>query len=253
MTTALDDPHGWPTTAASPALGPDDIHVWRVSLVQPRAAVSALAAVLRDDERERAARFVFDRDRDAYTITRGTLRTLLGGYTHVAPRELAFGYRAKGKPYLLAPSGEPVRFNVSHSGQLGLLAFTRGREIGVDIEQRRALSDLLALAKVSFSPTEYAALCALPGHHHVSAFFAGWSRKEAFIKATGEGVSQLADFDVSIAPGEPARLLRVAGEPAPQRWSLTELPAIEGYAAALVVEGPLRVIQCLRWPQPGDR
>jgi 4'-phosphopantetheinyl transferase len=130
-----------------------------------------------------------------------------------------------------------VQFNLSHSGQLGLVACARGREIGVDIEQRRPVRDLLALARTAFSPAEYAAFSALPPPDQLHAFFSCWSRKEAFIKATGEGISQLADFDVSLAPGEPARLLRVAGEPLDRpRWSLHDLPAIADHAAALVLE-----------------
>ena len=226
------------------ALGSTDVHVWRVSLAQPPAAVAELARTLSDDERARAARFHFDRDRTAYTIARGTLRTLLGRYLAHPPAQLAFGYRDKGKPYLLAPAGD-LRFNLSHSGQLALLAFGRDRELGVDIEKRRPLSDLVSLARTSFSPNEYAAFLRLPASDQQHAFFACWSRKEAFIKATGEGVSQLADFDVSLAPDEPARLLRVAGEPPGQlRWSLQDLPEITDYAAALVTDAPPPQVSC---------
>ncbi|HEY0478496.1 MAG TPA: 4'-phosphopantetheinyl transferase superfamily protein [Kofleriaceae bacterium] len=232
-----------PAELAEFRLGPADVHVWRVPLVQPAASVAALAATLSDDERARAARFHFERDRTSYTIARGTLRTLLGRYLAHPPAQLAFGYRDKGKPYLVAPAGD-LGFNLSHSGQLALLAFCRGRELGVDIEQRRPLSDLLSLARTSFSPNEYAVFCRLPPADHVEAFFACWSRKEAFIKATGEGISQLADFDVSLAPGEPARLLRVPGEP---RWLLQDLPAIPDYAAALVIEGLQLRVSCWDW------
>jgi 4'-phosphopantetheinyl transferase len=225
---------------ADAALGPGDVHVWRLSLAPPAAQLEALAHTLDDAERARAARFHFERDRTAFTVARGALRTLLGRYLAQPPERIAFGYRDKGKPHLApgAPGGPgDVQFNLSHSGQLGLVAFARGREIGVDIEQRRPLRDLLALARTSFSPAEYTAFCALPPPDQLHAFFSCWSRKEAFIKATGEGISQLADFDVSLAPGEPARLLRVAGEPPDRpRWSLHDLPAIAEYAAALVLE-----------------
>jgi 4'-phosphopantetheinyl transferase len=247
--TAMSDTTSWLRPPAELALGPDDVHVWRVSLAQSRADIAALAGVLRDDERSRAARFVFDRDRDAFTVARGSLRTLLGRYLGCPPRELELGYRDKGKPYLLTPPGEPVRFNVSHSGEIALIAFARDRELGVDVERSRPMSDLLAVARLSFSPPEHAALCALPERDHQAAFFACWSRKEAFIKATGEGVSQLNDFEVSLLPGEPARIVRIEGEvPAQPRWSMTGLPAIAGYALALVVEGRPYHLRCFDWP-----
>jgi 4'-phosphopantetheinyl transferase len=217
-----------------------------VPLVQP-AALAGLAALLDRDERDRAARFRFDRHRDAFSVARGALRTLAGRYLGAAPAALRFGYRERGKPFLIAPPGD-LTFNVSHSGDVALIAFARGREIGVDVEHEKPLSDLLALARTSFSANEYAALCRLASADHPQAFFACWSRKEAFIKATGEGVAQLAAFDVSLAPGAPARLLRVPDEPGAPAWLLHELPAIAGHAAALVTAGPVAAIACWDWP-----
>ena len=236
-----------PAPADTPALAEGCVHIWRLPLAPPPARLAALARLLHDDERERAARFVFERDRTAYTATRGALRTLAGAYLGRRPEELELGYGARGKPYLTAPppGAEPLCFNVSHSGELALLAFVRGREVGVDIERRREMRDLLSLAHTSFSPHEYEALCRLPPRDHTAAFFACWSRKEAFIKATGEGVSQLADFDVTVHPDEPARLLRVPGPPPGHpRWSIRDLPAVPGYAAALVVAGDGVRIEC---------
>jgi 4'-phosphopantetheinyl transferase len=233
---------GWqPPPSPSEILGlaAGDVHVWRIALDPPPDAVAALARTLSDDEHRRAARFYFERDRVAFTVARGALRTLAGHYLGEPPARLAFGYRERGKPYLTAPDALRwrLRFNVSHSGQRALVCFARDRELGVDIELCRELSDLRSLARTAFSPAEYAALCRLPPDAQPAAFFACWSRKEAVIKATGEGVAQLAAFDVNLAPGEPARLLRFDGEPpdAP-RWSLHDLPAIPGYAAALACE-----------------
>jgi 4'-phosphopantetheinyl transferase len=228
----------WLAPPANVALGPREVHVWLVALVQSPAAIVALASLLSDNERARAARFHFDRDRTAYTIARGALRTLAGRYLGRPPAALGFGYRAKGKPYLLVPDGEWLRFNVSHSGDVAVIGFAPGKEIGVDVERRRARADLASLAHTAFSPDEYARFCAIPPHEREAAFFLCWSRKEAFVKSTGEGVSQLTDFDVSLEPGKPARLLRVAGEPQGEpRWSLEDLPEIPGYAAALAVAG----------------
>lgn len=226
----------WQAPPAELALGPADVHVWRLALAQPRDQLDRFARTLATDEQARAARFVFDRDRNAYTAARGALRSLTGRYTGHAPEAIAFGYLAKGKPYLTSPPGG-LHLNVSHSGDYALLAFTRAGELGVDVERRRALSDLAALAKVSFSPAEHAAWSRLPPPDQLEAFFAIWSRKEAFIKATGEGVSQLAEFDVTVRADQPARLLR-----APGRWSLRDLPTIPEHAAAIVVaEGELQI------------
>lgn len=240
---------GWRRPPPGLALDPGHVHVWRISFTDARAERATLAATLTEDERARAGRFLRDRDRDAFTITRGALRALLARYTGHPLDAIELGFRARGKPYLTTPPGEPVRFNVSHSGDHALLAFARGRELGVDIEQRRPLSDLLPLARLSFSPAEYATLCALPSHDHPTAFYTCWSRKEAFIKATGEGISQLNDFDVTLRPDQPAQILRVAGPPSEHaRWSLTDLPAIPDYAAAIVVEGQGLDIHAFTWP-----
>lgn len=226
------------------ALAPDEVHVWRVPIARPADEVAPLERTLSDDERRRAARFHFERDRVAFITARGALRALAGRYLDRPPAGLVFAYRERGKPYL-APPVEGLRFNLSHSGELALLAFSRDREVGVDIERRRAVEDLRALARLSFSPEEYAAWCGLSPVEQPGAFFSCWARKEAFIKATGEGISQLADFDVSVHPDQPARLLRVAGEsPAELRWTLHDLPEIAGYAAALVVDGSPGRIEC---------
>jgi 4'-phosphopantetheinyl transferase len=251
MTLDAAHPSAWLASPAGLVLGPDELHVWRVPLHPPREQIAVLARRLSDDERERAARFHFERDRMAYTAARGALRTLIGRYLAQPPDRLVFGYRAKGKPYLATP-GDALSFNLSHSGEVGLLGFARDREIGIDVEHRRSMDDLRSLARVSFSAQEYATLCSLPPDDQTDAFFSCWARKEAFIKATGEGVSQLADFDVSLRPGEPARLLRVDGEaPGRPRWSMHELPSIAGYAAAVVVEGAAIRIACWEWPPAG--
>lgn len=238
----------WLPATEGLTLGPRDVHVWRLPLAQPPEQLAALAQTLAADEHARAARFYFDRDRNTYTAVRGALRTLAARYLDRAPGQLAFGYQAKGKPYLVAPQAD-LRFNVSHSGDYALLAFTRGCEIGVDVERSRPMKDLASLARISFSEHEYATWSCLAPHEQPEAFFACWSRKEAFIKTTGEGVSQLADFDVTLRPGEPARLLRVKGSAEGQlRWSMHELPAVPGHAAALVVEGHDLQIRCWDWP-----
>jgi 4'-phosphopantetheinyl transferase len=243
MTSAAGSAPGWLPPPDRLALAPGEVHVWRVRLAQPPDALAILGRTLAPDERNRAARFYFERDRTAYTAARGALRTLAGGYLGRPPADLVFAYQAKGKPYLKVPAD--LRFNVSHSGEYALLGFTLKHELGVDVEHRRPLKDLLSLAKISFSGPEYATLCSLPAHAQTDAFFACWSRKEAFIKTTGEGISQLADFEVNLRPGEPARLIRVKDvPPAEHRWSIHDLPDIPDHAAALVVERHDVVIRC---------
>ncbi|HET9627763.1 MAG TPA: 4'-phosphopantetheinyl transferase superfamily protein [Kofleriaceae bacterium] len=225
----------WEVAPAAPALGPRAVHVWRVPLVPSHAEVAALGETLSADERTRAAKFYFERDRRAFTVARGALRTVLGRYLGVPAAAIGFAYRARGKPYLATPGDRGLAFNLSHSGGFALIAVARQRELGVDVEQRRAIDDLVALAETSFSPREFEVFRALPRAQHVEAFFTCWSRKEAFIKATGEGVAQLADFDVTLRPGEPAQILWIRDTPAPHPWALHELPAIADHAAALVV------------------
>lgn len=214
------------------------VHLWVSSLDQPHEPFEALLAA---DERERAARFVFDRHRHAYIVARGNLRIILGQALHVPAQDVHFVYGQKGKPRLAVQS--PIRFNLSHSGSVVVYAITLGREIGVDVEQMRPLDDMLRLAQTTFSAAEYAVLARVPIDQRQEAFFNAWTRKEAYIKALGDGLSYaLQDFDVTLRPGEPAQLLRVAGKPQEcDRWSLYAFRPAENYVGALAVEGQVEV------------
>jgi len=225
----------WRPPPARLTLERDDVHVWCVSTAREHAS-----SCLSPDELARAERFHFERDRCAFVVVRGVLRLLLGRYLSRSPEQLRFGERARGKPYLI---GEPVQFNVSHSGELGLLAFARSREVGIDVERADPTRDLLGLAEGSFVAEETAVLRTLPSADRASAFYTCWARKEAFIKATGEGVAQLAAVEVTLRPGEPARLVRAPGG----LWSIHDLPACHGYASALVVHGEGPRLSCWRW------
>lgn len=247
MTPAQDC---WETSPpAAPPAG-DEAHVWRASLEQDGARVQSLRAHLDEAERARADRFHFEKDRRHYTVARGVLRELLGRYLRAAPARVSFSYNRYGKPALaeeFAAGG--LRFNVSHSGGVGLFAFTRGREVGVDIEALREEFAGREIAERFFSSREVSALCAVPARQHTRAFFNCWTRKEAYIKALGEGLSHPLDtFAVSLAPGEPARLLHTDRDPdeAP-RWSLFDLHTFQGYAAALAVEGHGLRLRCYDW------
>ena len=210
-----------------------DDAIWLADLDEADAGDRAVA-VLSDDERERAARFVFDVHRRRFIACRAWLRQQLGERIGRAAADLRFEYGPVGKPSL---AGEPLRFNVSHSDRYALLAVADA-EVGVDIERQRALSDMDALAERVFSLGEREALAQVPPAGKAEAFFAGWTRKEAYIKAVGQGIGLLDAIEVVLAPGEPARLIRVEGQPGePERWSIQALSAVPGFSAAVCLEG----------------
>jgi 4'-phosphopantetheinyl transferase len=218
---------------------PGEVQVLCFSLDPEAGSLARLQGTLCEEELVRATRFRFPRDRRRYVAARGTVRTVLGSYLGVGPGEVRFRYGQAGKPALELPAGFPdLRFNLSHSGDLGLLAVTFGREVGVDVEQMRAVTDLMGIAKRWFAEGEWRAIASLPPARQAEAFFACWTRKEAYLKARGWGIgAALERFEVSVAPAEPAALLRDADDPeAPLRWILQELTPAEGYLAALAVE-----------------
>jgi 4'-phosphopantetheinyl transferase len=225
-----------------------DVDVWYIDLAVAAGTVARLAAGLSPGEQERAGRFMFERDRRRFVVARSALRALLGRYLDVPPRELAFVYGAHGKP-ALEGAHAALEFNVSHSGDVAVVAAGWNRALGVDVEAWRALPDLAALAARVFAPAERAVLDALAAIDRPAAFFRCWTRKEAFIKATGQGLAQPLDgFVVSLGPGEPARFVDIGGDAAAlARWTLHDLAPGEGYAGALVVEGAPRAVRVRAW------
>lgn len=221
-------------------LGDQEVHVWTADLADAAAHESRWQPLLSAEERGRAARFRFDGDRRRFTAARGLLRMLLGAYLKAAPATLSFRYSEKGKPALDGPHSETgLAFNVSHSGAVALFGVTRGREIGVDVEQMSRESDLEAIARRFFSVHEQAQLAAVAPEQRREAFFRCWSRKEAYIKARGEGLSlPLSQFDVSIGLGDGNALLATRPDPEEaQRWFLRDVPVEAGYAAAVAAFG----------------
>jgi 4'-phosphopantetheinyl transferase len=227
-------------------LGRDEVHVWRTDLDQTTSQIQSFHDTLAADERERAARFHFERDREHFIVARGILRAILGSYLNQPPGCLSFCYSSYGKPALAgAPDGNAIRFNVSHSHGAALYAVTRGREVGIDLERIRCGLAVMEIAERFFSRREVATLQTLPAEAQHQAFFCCWTRKEAYIKARGEGLSlPLDQFDVSLAPGEQDALL---GSEA-SNWLLQELAAVPGYVAALAVEGRSWRLTCWQWP-----
>ena len=214
-------------------LNADEVHVWFADLDQPSA--DNLRPLLAEDEVARAERFHFEKDRKHYINARGLLRQLLAVYLGVAAAEVQIEYAEKGKPFV---SGTGINFNLAHSQGKAIYAFARGRDLGVDLEfMREDVGE--EIAERFFSPNEFAALKELPPELTKEAFFNCWTRKEAYIKARGEGLSMPLDvFEVSLAPGEPAAFLRNQLDPAElSRWSMQSVSVPDGYVAALVVEG----------------
>lgn len=237
----------WSPPPETLELGSGEVHVWRATLDQPTPRVQSLRRILAADEQARADRFYFEKGRVRFIVARGLLRMILGRYLDREPSQLRFDYSPYGKPALASESGgETLRFNVSHSHGLALYAVTRGREIGIDVEYIRADVASEQIAERFFSSREVAVLRALPVEAQAEAFFNCWTRKEAYIKARGEGLSlPLDQFDVSLVPGEPAALLSTRPDPhEASRWSLQELTPGPGYVAALAVEGRIRQLQC---------
>lgn len=232
-----------------PSLLPlDEVHVWCVRLARPSAVVAALFTKLSSDERARAAKFHFEEDRQHYVVGRAVLRTLIGGYEGVEPTAVTITYGPHGKPAL--PDSH-LRFNVSHASGVALLAFTRGREIGVDVEPVRPLDDADRVARRFFSDQEYAVYTAVPDAQKPQAFFNCWTRKEAFIKAIGEGLScPLKSFAVTLRPDEPARLVQIRGsQTEAARWQLHSLTPLPGTVGAVLAEGHNWRLRCWQWTE----
>lgn len=245
----------WNHPPAQIVLNGDEAHVWRVSLDQSQAIIERLSRLLTADELTKAGRFRFAKDRNQFIIGRGLLRVLLGRYLAREPEQLRFRYSSYGKPSLEDGAQAGLQFNLSHSHQMALLAFTRGRNVGVDIEYMRPDVEFEQLAQHFFSPSECAVLLDVAPALRKETFYNCWTRKEAYIKARGEGLSIPLDvFDVSLRPGEPAALLQCREDPAEvARWSLHALIPGEQYAAALVVEKTRehaeQDIRCWHWSE----
>lgn len=220
------------------------VDIWHIPLIQNDATLSACRTLLPGDEAERADRFYFERDRRRFTVAHGALRQILGGYTGAAPRQIEFSYGSKGKPELKSPI-DTIKFNLSHSGNLALLAVTRDATLGVDVEFIKTDFGGQEIAERFFSRHEVSTLLALPVEERAYAFFSCWTRKEAYIKAVGEGLSlPLDSFDVAFGPGVSPALLRVeASAKELLRWRLYDIEVPPEYRAALIVEGRQHQLQ----------
>lgn len=234
----------WTEPPQSPSLETGAVHVWRISLDQPDEALERFRRTLEPDEISRAGRFHFEKHRRHFVVARGFLRIVIARYLETQPESLRFSYGAYGKPALA--SEHVLRFNLSHSHEVALLAVALDAELGVDVEHVRADFASEDIARRFFSRAEVEVFNALPREEQVAAFFRCWTRKEAYIKAIGKGLSQPLDaFDVTLAPGAAPSLLRAEDDDA-SRWLLSDIDVGERYAGALAVERPVAQVRFFR-------
>jgi 4'-phosphopantetheinyl transferase len=207
------------------------VEVWFMRTDAGADDVRRFHSALSTDERERAARFRFARHREAFITARGSLRMLLSRYIGGTPEEVSFVYGSQGKP---SCADSAIHFNLSHSGGLAVFAFSRAGDLGVDIEEIHPIPDLMDLAQRFFCPDEVRDLAALAEPQREHAFFLCWTRKEACIKATGNGLlTMLSNFRVSVEPDAPPRFLHFEGDVGAESWTLHNLDRPAGYAGAL--------------------
>jgi 4'-phosphopantetheinyl transferase len=250
-TTRIDHSNYFAIPSPGPKLGSDEVQVWLANQDQRATQIKAFFQTLSPDEQQRAQRFHFKRDRERFIAARGILRRCLGAFLEMTADRVRFRYTEYGKPSLSAEfSSTGLKFNISHSGSSVLLGFSIGRELGVDIEEIRPDFATAEIAKRYFSALEVQTLKSLPTSVQAEAFFNCWTRKEAYIKAMGEGLSCALDkFDVTLVPGEPARLLETRGHGLrASGWAMRSLDVGRAYKAALVVEGHEWGLKCYTGP-----
>ena len=250
----------WPHAATDlrqygESLSSDAVHLWLASLNQRELRLPELADLLAPDERERASRFRFVRDRERFVAARGQLRILLAAYANRPPAALAFSYGEHGKPALFkSPRSSDLRFNLSHSGDVVLYAIALGREVGVDLELIRPISEMAEIVDRWFPEQESERFHALPEKEKVRAFFALWTRREALLKGGGEGMSAIADAGAVISD----RAWHGAAVPsraftAPKGWTLRSPNPAPNYVAALAVEGGRVELRYWQWDGTDER
>ncbi len=218
----------------------DDVHIWYVDLQSDAIPIDALASLLSEDEQGRAARFHFDRHRRRFIVRRGALRVLLGRYANSPAGSLRFLYAPRGKPELSACTNpETLYFNSSHSHELCVIAVTRVGPVGVDVEYLRPMRDAEEIARRHFSESEIRDLMAVEPSDRERAFFTCWTRKEAYVKAVGDGLSiPLDGFEVTFLPEDPPRMYSESTSMDLPIWSLFELVRGDPYVGALALEHP---------------
>jgi 4'-phosphopantetheinyl transferase len=242
----------WQPSPHELSIAPEEVHIWRANLDISLSLLQQLQQTLSPDEQQRANRFRFDRDRQHFIAGRGLLRQILSGYLDRMPSELQFTYSERGKPSLILDessdkSNDGIEFNVSHSHGQALYAIARQRQIGIDLEYIRPL-EVKSLAKRFFCSSEYQALIQLPTEQQQRAFFHSWTCKEAYLKATGEGIIGLEQVEVSINPDRPAKIITIAGNSqTASLWQIEKLEVGSDYAAAVAMQPACHGIKYWQW------
>jgi 4'-phosphopantetheinyl transferase len=235
--------HLWQPSADALTIPSGTVHIWQAALDQPATLVAQLEQLLADDERVRAARFHFERDRRRFIVARGVLRSLLARYINCPATQIGFSYSTKGKPYLRPEHKSRLYFNLAHSAEMAIYAFALEHEVGVDIEQQRPLADVHQIAEHFFSPRERAILATQVGDELYRTFFTYWTRKEAYLKASGEGLALLTtQLDVVGPQGQVVRLVGSNGE---ADCYIYDLSVVAGYRGALALQmRNINIVSC---------
>jgi 4'-phosphopantetheinyl transferase len=245
----------WLDTLPQSALKAGCVHIWLVDLNQAESAMKLQESILSRDEAERAAHFGFEQHRRRFITSRAMLRRLLGHYLAKAPVDVRFQYGHRGKPALSDSSSPRLFFNLAHSHDVALYAFSIGMDLGIDVEYMRQITDPSKLVSDCFSPNEISSYQSLahPQEKRL-AFFRGWTRKEAFLKAIGEGLGIAPDqVEVTLGTQETAQFLKlpVLFQPATS-WQLVDLKLDPDYCGALAIQGDVLNISYLRWTEGID-
>jgi 4'-phosphopantetheinyl transferase len=228
-------------------LSDDEVHIWRADLDLIDSSLSTFLQLLSPDEKNRAQKFRFAGDRRNFIAARGILRAMIGKYLKINPAEISFLYNEFGKPRIA--NSNPLHFNISHSQNMAVFAFTKRLNIGIDVEFVNPDVEVKEVAANFFSTNEVMNLLALPERQQTLGFFNCWTRKEAFIKAVGEGLSfPLNTFEVSLEPGKPAELLVTDWDPkAVSQWSMYSMAPGANFIGSLAIEGLVEQVKFWNW------
>jgi 4'-phosphopantetheinyl transferase len=237
----------WLNSPDNLILSEDEAHIWRAHLDFDEFFQNSFLELLSPDEKNRAKKFRFAKDSQNFIVARGILRLLIGKYLGISPAEISFQYSEFGKPSIA--NNNSLRFNISHSQNIALFAFTKKFNIGIDVEFVNPNIEVKEIATSFFSTNEIKNLLALPEKQQTIGFFYCWTRKEAFIKAVGEGLSfPLDKFEVSLEPNKPAKLLATDWQSKDvSKWSIYSLSPEANFVGSLVIEGLVEKVKCWSW------